>query len=70
MIEDGLEIRRVVNGFLIKTEADEDNIVVCEDNGNELVTMQNLLNYVKEYFDCTGSKHDKERLFVEIKKQH
>lgn len=69
-----LNIKRVENGFVvINYNEDEGGVVereyVFEQKDNELEAMVDVLNFIQDHFGYYGSKHDKERIFVEIKKQ-
>lgn len=61
-----LKIERVQNGYHLK--GSETDIVIDEDDG-ELKAMESVLWEVLEYFNMQGSKHDPERIRIEIKKQ-
>lgn len=61
-----IENRKVQNGYHIK--GNELDIVIDEDEG-ELKAMQSVLWQVLEYFNMQGSKHDPERIHIEIEKQ-
>lgn len=61
-----LKIEKVQNGYHIK--GSELDIVIDEDDG-ELKAMQGVLWQVLEYFNMQGSKHDPERIYIEIEKQ-
>ena len=49
-------------------DSDSEIEVLIEDKENEFLTMQSLLYEVKEHFGCYYSKHDKENLVIEVKK--
>lgn len=63
-------IDRVDNGYIVTLDPNvEGDPVVFQDKDNELETFQELLYYIMDYFGHAGSKHDPERIFVEIKKR-
>jgi hypothetical protein len=61
-----LTIIKTSNGFYLK----EANVVIEEVSEDELGAIENMTYEVWNYFGYYGSKHDKERLFVERRKQH
>ena len=65
-----INIKKVNNGFIVTHENEENEELqtklVFEDNLTDLVVMQNLLYYIKEYFGCYYSKHNKENLDITI----
>jgi len=61
-----LKIEKVQNGYHLK--GNETDIVIDDDDG-ELKAMQRVLWQVMEHFSMQGSKHDPERIRIEIKKQ-
>jgi hypothetical protein len=69
-----LEIKKVTNGYFIKGKFNDSEIpqeVVIEEGVEEnsnLLTMQQLLFLVKDYFACYYSDHNKENLIIEIEK--
>lgn len=65
-----LTIETCDNGFLVKRECDESEstvITVFEDRDN-LEHYQQMCYHILECLGYVGSKHDEERLWVEIRK--
>ena len=68
-----LEITKVDNGYIVEGVPDGGTVkmktVIEEPSGesSELVAMQNLLLFVKEYFAVYHSKHNEMNLYVDIR---
>ncbi len=62
----GLEIIKVENGFLIKSS--EGHLTVVEDKSDEdqvsVSAIEELLHHIVEFFNLSGSRYDRERIFV------
>jgi len=56
-----LSITRCDNGYIL---TGQDFNTVIEDGVDELLSHESLLWRVMEYFDFSGSKHDKERIRI------
>jgi hypothetical protein len=69
MMDWKITIQKVNNGYILKTSDEHDNNMVFEETDNELEAIQNVLNYVQDFFGYYGSKHDSERLITKIIKQ-
>ncbi len=61
-----VQIEQVRNGFIVTSTEGKDVIM---ESGSEVRGYQNMLYIVLEHLGYFGSKHDAERLFIEIKKQ-
>lgn len=65
-----IEIIKANNGYILTYMEDlgESTIrrIVFEEKENELEAMVDVLNFIQKFFGLGGSKHDKERIFVEI----
>jgi len=62
-----ITISRVINGYVLTSE---EGVSVHEESpDNELHTLRDLLYNVCDALGYNGSKHDAERLFIEIRKQ-
>lgn len=61
-----LQIEHTINGYILQ---DSEGKKVFEEDENELKALQYLLYSVCESLGYFGSKHDAERLFIEIRKQ-
>ena len=71
-----LKISRGDNGYKLTwhEEQDDGSSARCEsyiqdDEQDELKSGEELLNWIKDYFNFQGSKHDAERIFVIREKQ-
>lgn len=64
-----LEIEQVDNGFIVRSLSEDTVITVFEDRDN-LEHYRDMCYHVLECLGYIGSKHDKERLKVEIIKQN
>jgi len=66
-----LVIRKVSNGYILAGKFGNSDMTgeMVIDDKDELKAMQNVLFEVMEYFGVYGSKHDEERLYVEVRKQ-
>ena len=66
-----LVIRKVSNGYILSGRFGDSDMTqeVVIDDKDELKAMQNVLFEVMEYFGVYGSKHDRERLYVEVREQ-
>jgi len=68
----GITIVSTSNGYAIRDLEEDKVIAVIEEKGGldpDIESTQSLLWFVMEYFNIQGSKHDKERVVVDIKKQ-
>lgn len=59
----GLEIRKIVNGFIIK-DSEENESVVREKEDDELPATEDLLDEIIEFFGLRGSRYDREGIRV------
>ena len=61
-------IRREANGYILKYPAETGEVfireVIQDDEGDDLKSGEGLLWSVIEYFGLSGSKYDKERLWI------
>lgn len=58
------------NGYIVTNhDAEPRTIVVVQEQENHLECLRSLLHEILEVVGYYGSKHDPERLFVEIRKQ-
>lgn len=71
-----ITIEDTQNGFLLTKKYGFPNCdeplerFVFDDFHGELKCAAHLLNYIQELIGMRGSKHDDERIFIEIKKQN
>ncbi len=62
-----LSVIKVSNGYILYKHNEEgaaDTIVLEDDDKDDLSSGENLLWEIMEYFNFSGSKHDKERLRI------
>jgi hypothetical protein len=64
-----VEITRVGNGYICRFPRDEGDPgwaaeVITDDEMDDLLSGQELLWWVLDYFALSGSRHDKERLTI------
>ena len=62
-----LTITRIDNGYTLIGH--DINCVVEDDDEDELISHEQLLWYIMEYFNFGGSKHDSERIRIVREKQ-
>lgn len=62
-----LVIEKCLNGFILTSE---DGREVIMESDSEVKDYQRLLYAVLEHYGYFGSKHDAERLFIEVRKQN
>lgn len=74
-----LTIIRAQNGFILRSQEEiedgryrQNDIIVeeTEVQGGDVEAVQQMLYEVLNYFGLGGSKHDKERIRIEIEKQN
>jgi hypothetical protein len=70
-----IQITRAGNGYIIEweDELEEGDFIeqrhVIQETTTELEAMQELLWFVQDFFGVFNSKHNKENLYIEIRKK-
>lgn len=70
-----IRLKKVNNGFILTYHEETEtgthlNEVVFGNKENELQVMVDVLHFIQEHFGYNGSKHDKHRIFIKLKKQN
>jgi hypothetical protein len=74
MSYNAIQITQINNGYILEWEEELDEgfaqgLHVIEEHDTELKAMQELLWFIQEFFGVFHSKHNKENLYIEIRKK-
>lgn len=73
-----MKISKVQNGYILETTTNDENNangvtiekMVIQERNEEIDANVELLYTIMEYFGFSGSKHDKERIYIEVREKN